>query len=278
MKKMLSLLLVTAVCSVFAALPDSIWMQSGEIKIRLDSRKRWNINRIEWKSALVCLDAPGAHYGMTYRPHGSPHFIGSGHTESGIGEKVVDIHFFVDGKEVTPGKQLLSGKVIAMKKESVVHDLKVKYSFEIKNNIISEVTEVSAEKDVKIRQLYCFMHPWTIRFTDYLAVFENGKKLTAKFISDEKHRNRKFVPCASWYDSKSGIGVSTVIEKPAFSRNLERLVWDRKCYRKDYLFVVKDSTFPGGKTAVYRAKTGFFRQKDPAKWISDAQNSYKKLK
>ena len=278
MKKTTLLLALLMTCSIFAGIPDSIWMKSGNVKIRLDSRKRWNMNRIEWKGSLLCLDAPGAHYGMTYRPHGSPHFIGSGHTESGIGEKVLDIHFFVDGKEVTPGKELLSGKVIGMKKVSQVHDLKVTYSFEIKNDIISEETIVSAEKDVKIRQLYCFMHPWTIRFTDYHAVFANGKKLDAAFISDEGHRNRKFAPEASWYDRKAGIGVSTVIEQPEFSYKLERLVWDRKCYRKDYLYVVKDGTFPGGKTAAYRAKTGFFMQKDPAKWTADADALCKKLK
>ena len=278
MKKILIALFAVFCLTVPAEIPKSIWMTSGNIKVRLDSRKRWNMNRIEWKGMLLCLDAPGAHYGMTYRPHGSKYFVGSGHTESGIGEKVLDIHFFVDGKEVKPGKEVLSGKTVGMKKTSQVLDLKVTYSFEIKDDIISEVTTVSAEKDVKIRQLYCFMHPWTIRFTDYHVVFANGKKLDAKFISDERHRNRKFAPEASWYDRKAGVGVSTVIEKPEFSRNLERLVWDRKCYRKDYLYVIKDSTFPGGKTATYRAKTGFFMQKDPAKWVADAEKLSQKLK
>ena len=278
MKKFLLLFAVLSGIILSAQIPDSIWMKSGNIKVRLDSKKRWNINRIEWKSALLCLDTPAAHYGMTCRPQGSPHFVGSGHTESGIGEEVADIHFFVDGKEVTPGKELLSGKVIGMKKTSKILDFEVVYTFEIKDDIISEVTQITAKKEMKLRQLYCFMHPWTIRFTDYLAVFADGKKLVAKFISDEKHRNRKFAPCASWYDRKSGIGVSTVIEQPEFSRNLERLLWDRKCYRKDYLLVVSNSTFPAGKTATYRAKTGFFRQKDAKLWITDAEKSYQLLK
>ena len=127
MKKTTLLLALLMTSLIFAGIPDSIWMKSGNVKIRLDSRKRWNINRIEWKGSLLCLDAPGAHYGMTYRPHGSPHFIGSGHTESGIGEKVLDIHFFVDGTEVTPGKELLSGKVIGMKKISQVYILVIAY-------------------------------------------------------------------------------------------------------------------------------------------------------
>ena len=277
-RRILTCFLLIFAFAAVAELPQSIMLESGAVRVRLDGRKRWNMNRIEWRGMLLCLDAHGAHYGMTYRPFGSKHFVGSGHTESGIGEKVLDIHFFVDGKEVKPGKEILSGKRVGMKKTSQVLDLKVTYSFEIKDDIISEETIISAEKDVKVHQIYCFMHPWTIRFTDYHAVFADGKKLDAKFISDEKHRNRKFVPAASWYDRKSGAGVSTVIGKPEFSRNLERLVWDRKCYRKDYLLIVRNETFPGGKTASYRAKTGFFMQKDPAKWVTDAEKLCQKLK
>ena len=82
----LFLFLCTAFC--FAEIPQSIMMESGNIRVRLDAKKRWNINRIEYCNELLGKDSPGAHYGMTCRPRHLKYAVGSGHEETGFGEKV----------------------------------------------------------------------------------------------------------------------------------------------------------------------------------------------
>ena len=277
MKKKLFLSLLGLCGALFAELPDSIVMQAQDVKVRLDRRKRWNINRIEWKGRLVCIDTRGAHYGMTCRPKDSPHFIGSGHTESGAGEEVISVKLFADGKEVVPGSEPIAGKSVGMEKVSSVYKFRVKYTFEIRDNVIAERTEISADAEVPLRQLYCSMHPWSTRFTDYHIISADGRKRSGKFVTDGKHRNRAFVPLISWYDGRSGIIVSTAVEKPSWSSNLQRLLWDIRSYRKDYVCLVMNGVFPAKTTAVCRVRTAFARQKDPEKWIADAEALCEKL-
>lgn len=278
MKKLLFTSILALCGTLFAELPDSIVMQAQDIKVRLDSRKRWNINRIEWRGSLVCIDTPGAHYGMTCRPKGSPHFIGSGHTESGAGEEVISVKLFADGKEVVPGSGPVTGRSVGMEKISSIYKFRVRYAFEIEDNVIAERTEVTSPgEDVPLRQLYCAMHPWSTRFTDYHIIAADGKKRSGKFLTDGKHRNRAFVPLISWYDEKSGIIVSTAVEKPSWSSALQRLVWDIRSYRKDYVCLVMNGVFPANTTAVCRVRTAFARQKDPEKWIADAETLCGKL-
>ncbi|MBQ7206600.1 MAG: hypothetical protein IJS01_02260 [Lentisphaeria bacterium] len=273
-----ALLFLTAGLLSAVELPESVAMTCGDIKIRLDARKRWNINRIEWKGQLVCIDTRGAHYGMTCRPAGSPHFIGSGHTESGAGEEVISIKLFADGKEVVPGTEPITGKSVGMEKVSSIYKFKVKYSFTIADNVLAERTEItSPDEAVPLRQLYCFMHPWSTRFTDYHVVSADGKKSGGKFVTDGKHRNRAFAPLICWYDAKSAIIVSTAAEKPSWSSNLQRLLWDIRSYRKDYICLVMNGVFPANTTAVCRARTAFARQKDPGKWVADAEALGEKL-
>ena len=107
MKKTLLLSAAFALLPAFAELPQSITVESGNVRIRLDARKRWNINRIEWKNSLCGVDTPGAHYGAVYRPADSRFPIGTGHDESGVGEKLLSLKIFSDGREITP-----SGKII----------------------------------------------------------------------------------------------------------------------------------------------------------------------
>ena len=271
---LLSLFLLPLMAAEF---PQSVVLESGSIKVRLDAKKMWNINRIEWRGELVCVDTPWAHYGTACRLKGSPHFIGSGHNESGSMEKVDALKLFVDGAEVVPGESALSGKVIRLEKTSSIAVFQVKYAFEIKDDIISEETEVSASEDVQLQQLYCGMHPWAPRFTDYCVIDQRGKKNIGSFRADEDHRNRNFVPYFNWYDRKSGIIVSTVAAPLSFGKNSRRMLWDRKIYKKDYVCLVMNDVFPAGQKAVCRVRTGFSKQEDAQKWVSDAETLCKVL-
>ena len=145
MKKTLFFLLVLAMISGSAEPPQSITLESGNVRIRLDAKKRWNINRIEWKNQLLGIDSPGAHYGIVYKPADGKYPIGTGHTESGIGEEVISLKIFADGKEVTPEeKKTISGKMIRIEKISRIADFSARSSTILENDILRETAEVSA--------------------------------------------------------------------------------------------------------------------------------------
>ena len=123
MKKLLSHLAAFALLPAFAELPQSITIESGNVRIRLDAKKRWNINRIEWKNTLCGVDTPGAHYGAVYRPVDSRFPIGTGHDESGVGEKLLSLKIFSDGREITPSGKIIRGKQIRIERISDIADL-----------------------------------------------------------------------------------------------------------------------------------------------------------
>lgn len=278
MKKNLFLIFAFAMVSVFADIPQSITLESGNVRIRLDGKKRWNVNRIEWKNQLMGVDFSGAHYGVVYRPVTSKHPIGTGHDESGIGEKLISLKIYADHREVIPVEgKIIKGKHIRVERTSQIADLATKTSLIIENDIMRETAEISADKDIKLDHLYIFMHPWSTRFDKFHAIRANGDKIDVSFKSDNSFPNRKFVPSAAWYDTKTGFGAVTFIRNIEGKKSPMRYLWDRRIYRKDYLCDYYHSTFPAGKKVVYEAVTGFFRQQENDKWITDAELLLKKI-
>lgn len=269
----LHLLLFLLPLSIFAAgmegIPKSIFLSSGNIKLRLDAAKRWNINRIERDGELLSVDNPSAHYGMTYNPEGSNFFIGSGHTESGEGEVVESLKIWIDGKETAPAEKM-SGNVIAMEKVSKVRAFTVKYSLRLENNRLYERTEVTAQKDENVKMLYCFMHPWATRFTQCHGMHADGRKVDFQLTSSEKFPSNRFVPAMAFYDEKSGIIAATFLKLESGAANARRLVWDRRVYRKDYLNDYYHKPFPAGHTAIYSAVTGF-SSAPASEWIAESE-------
>lgn len=279
MKKFFIVLSVIALLSVYAGIPQSISIVSGNIRIRLDGRKFWNMNRIEWKNELFGVDEKGAHYGIAYQPQGGRFFIGSGHDESGKTEELVSLEIFADGKKQTATENVvIQGKKIRIDRVSKITGLLVRTQTVIADDIIYERAEISAEKPVKISYLYFFMHPWSTRFDKFHAVRSDGTKLDLTFKSDNKFPNRQFVPAAAWYDTKSGLGVATIIRNVSGKKAPRRFLWDRRNYRKDYLCDYSHATFMPGKVVIYEAKTGFFRTATPENWIRDAEALFANMK
>ena len=243
-----------------AEIPQSVMLESGNIRVRLDGKKRWNINRIEYCNELLGKDSPNAHYGMTCRPHDFKYAVGSGHEESGFGEIVTDLKIYVDGKETVPEKGVvLCGKKLKVEKISEILSLKVKYTIRIENDIITEYIEAVSEKDMKLHHLYFFMHPWEPRFSKVSISHENGLITVKQFKSDHKFVNRKFVGTVSFFDRSSGIGVITEYRNIKGGKNMMRFIWDRPQYRKDYLCDYFKSDLPRGQVISYESKTLFYR-------------------
>ena len=236
-----------------AELPQSIMLESGNIRVRLDGRKRWNMNRIEYKNELICVDNPNAHYGMTCRPIDFKYAVGSGHEETGFGEEVISVRIFADGKEAVPEKNVtIKSRKIQVEKVSKILAIKVKYIITIENDVIKEFIEAAASKDMQLHHLYFFMHPWSPRFT---VLYIQNKQID--FVSNDKFVNRKFVEKVIFYDKNSNIQVATSFRKIKGDKKLQRFIWDRKQYRKDYLCDYFMAVLPANHVISYEAETVF---------------------
>lgn len=270
MKRFFLAALFLALPVLSAKLPDSIELEAGNLLLRLDGRKVWNINSIKWNSRLYGVDGPNAHYGMVYQPQGSKYWIGSGHRESGISEQLASLKITVDGKEVVPvAKQRISGKKIQVDKVSYVTDFVVNYSFTVEKNRLDEKIVIRARKAVKVNFMYCFMHPWDPRFTRFCGINKDGSKKEYTFRSDDKSPMLKMFPVGIWYEPGTGLGCVSVMNLEKGGKNAYREVWDRRMYRKDYFVPFVKSVFTVDNELVCSASTGFFIQKDTSKWIAD---------
>jgi hypothetical protein len=260
MKKGVCLLWLFFALVCAADIPQSVMLEAGNVRVRLDGKKRWNINRIEYQNEQLGTDLPNAHYGMTCRPHDFKYAVGSGHEETGYGEEVVSVKFYADGAEVQPKQGVaVRGKKLQVVKVSNILSLKVKYTIRIENDIIYEHIEAVSDKDMKLHHLYFFMHPWSPRITtlNIHAAKDTIKSLT--FKSDHKFVQRAFVETAAFYDANAGIGAITTYRNVKGGKKMMRIIWDRPQYRKDYLCDYFMSDLPGGHVIAYEAETSFYR-------------------
>lgn len=269
---MFLVMLMAAGIQAAAILPQSVTLESGNLKVRLDSRKFCFMNRIEWNNKIFCVDNSGSHYGTVFNIVGAKGFVGSGHIETGHKEQVESLTIMVDGKPVDYLKaDAFKGEKIQVVKISQMRDFLVKYELTLADNQIAERSEITSNSDVELNKMYHFMHPWSTAFTDLFYRKANGGEETFEFRTDDKFPLREDAPTVAWYNRKTGDGVVTVVFPGEGQKNRIRLVWDTKRYRKDYIVDFRNSTFPKGHKAVYAVKTAFFSQPDAEKWIADAK-------
>jgi hypothetical protein len=275
MKTILAIFTILFSFGCFATIPESITIASGNVKIRLDKAKRYNINRIEYKNQLLGVDYSHAHYGMTCRPKGFKFGVGSGHDESGFTEEFISLKITVDNKVVTPIKNVvMKGKKVVIEKESFILSIFVKYKITIENDILSEYLEAVSSKEMQVQHLYFFMHPWTTEFKKLYISYGNNSSKEVSFKSNNSFCNRKFAPLCAWYSPKLGLGVATKLAALSGHKKLARFIWDRPQYRKDYFCDYFNETLPANKKISYQAKTSFFYTKEANNWINEANKTF----
>ena len=278
MKKwsLLSVLLFAVAVSAAVDLPKSIAIKVGDVDLRLDAAKRWCINSIKVKGNVFGIDNPGSHYGMVYFGQGAKGFIGSGHTETGAGEVVESVTFIIDGKECPPAEKMTAAKEFVMSKVSTIGDLSVTYTFSLKDRTLFERTSITAKKDVPVKVAYCFMHPWSPKFTTFCGLRPSGEMFSLTLVSNEKFPSQGFLPKIAMFNPETGDALATAVTVEYGFDKLSRLMWDRKIYHKDYIVVAGNQVIPAGRKGEISAKTVFFRS-TAEKFTADAEKCFMQL-
>lgn len=264
--------LLTAMVMTAAEFPQSIAIKCGNVDLRLDGAKRWNINSVKINGEVFGIDNPGSHYGMTYMPLNAGGFVGSGHTETGEAEIVKSMTFTVDGKIVPVTNKIAAKKSFHMEKISIIKDFDVIYSFSLENNILFERIRITAKNDIKTQVVYCFMHPWSPKFTEFYVLMPNGSTRTATLVSNEKFPISQFHPKMALFNPSTGSAIATTITRERGTSG-SRLMWDRKIYHKDYMVLAGRSTIAAGHVMELSAKTVFFKT-TADKFTADADKNF----
>ncbi len=260
---------------------NAIYLKSGDLAIRLDGRKFDNMNSIKWKGHDLCVDNVGSHYGtvVMFQDTEKQGFIGSGHKETGIAEKLTQLSAQCDGKPVTLTEgATINGAAITFNKKSLLRTMKLDYTLKLQDNIIFERSTISADTDQKIHIMYHFMHPWSPAFTNGYGKGLNGKEHKYDFSSSGKFFLQTNAPVAIWHNAQNNVNIVTVITPIAGTKSVYRMVWDRTVYRKDYIVDYSKSIFPANNSATYEARTAFFTTQPGEDWIAAGTKLAEKLR
>lgn len=251
----------------------SFYAECGNIKVRYDIKKAWNLNLIEYKGEMICIDKPGAHYGTVFNFSGVG-FIGSGHVENET-EEVQKLEIWIDGTE-KPFKSLTNDELLKAKKEfktrrvSKVRDFIITDQVVIKDDLIIETVTIVNEKATQLSFVYNFMSPWDPQMTDYYGVGIDDKVYSGEFTTDGKFKIQKDIKWAAVYnrnDKRGAIEVITEAEQKVGRKWF--FFWDKGVYKKGYFRCMSRAKIPEGHKAQYTLIRGFF-EASPEQWQSVA--------
>jgi hypothetical protein len=248
--------------------PKSVLIECGDLRVRFDSLKAWNMNRVEFKGTRLGVDNSGSHYGTVFSIPGLG-FIGTGHREHET-EAVERLAFYLDDRPVAGGwEATLRGGRFRVARESRIRDVRLATTIEVRDNRIHEAVTLTVDEEFRIALVYHFMHPWTPTATHYMAGGADQPEMAGEFTGDGKFCVEKEMEWVAVYDGPSGKGiVSRLIEKDAAGGGT-MMIWDKPpVYRKFYLRCFRGGVLPAGIASTYRMTTGFFEA--PAAGWQDA--------
>ena len=241
-------------------------VQCGDIRIELEPRYYWNINGI-WYRNICAGQKEQGFYGTVIR-YADKGWVGTGHMENGIGEKITSLNFFRDGIPFCPDGKTVLCRRFKMTKRAVLHLAELEYELEVEDGIIRETAGIRMLKQSGVKLLYHFMHNWDNTFTSYRTLSREGKSALGIMPMAKKGELLHFPhpAAAAFYAPSLGIGVLSQVQSCS-SLPDEWRFWNRgRQDRKMYYTALKDEqTVPEGFTGTWRMTTVFFRA-DEAAW------------
>lgn len=271
MKKVFLIMVTILAVNAKAAenMPDIIQINSGELKIELAKRVFWNLNGVWLNGRMVCQKNQG--FCGTVISFKGLGWVGTGHLENKIGETELKFEFEVDGKPCRP-KTVINCHSFKMKKSALLHQIRLVYVLQVKNNRIYESAVLKVEKDSEVGTIYHFMHPWEPIFAEYLLRDIENKDNHGVF--SEKNL-RKFVdgfkPCwASFYSQENKLGFVSLVKDTSKVPNTDKwLIWNRGRDRKLYYVAMQNASLKAGQEFSAEMTTAFYTA-SPEQWKNTA--------
>ena len=258
-----------------APYPDSVEVRCGKLDVRLGASTFWNMNRVIYDELPVSVDLKGAYWGTVFE-FPEIGFIGSGHKDKGLSEKVIEIKMFSDGKYIYPEDVAKSEKIqcaeFKMEKQAQIKDIVFNYSLIIKDDRITEICTLKALKASPLKLMYNFMHPWSEEMTDYYIQVRDGESKQGVFKTDNKFPHEGKFIWVALYNASNNAGV---VSKCTGDEAL-LFLWDRKQYKKTYMCSFLRKTMNDGQETYYKMITDFFKSPS-SDWIKTAKDTVNKI-
>ncbi len=249
--------------------PRETTARVGDVEVRFESRSFWTLYRIDYRGTRLCLDRWGSHYGSVASFPGTG-FIGSGHTENGETEEIVDVKLFVDGKPVEKPESTQHCREIRLEKRSRIRGLVLKTAIDVEGGRIVEDVRLRADKPTPVNLIYHFMHPWTHTATAYCAALLDSTRVEGVFDGDRSQKVDRATRWSAVYDGPSGKGAVTCVLAAPADDDWRTRYWDvPNVYRKHYLATFLSRTVPADREFHYRVVTVPFEASEE-RWKEEA--------
>ena len=225
-----------------------------------------------------CAATPTGWYG-TVLGYNKTGWVGSGHMENKIGEKIEALKFYVNGKtilfEELKKQPDIQCESFELNKTSILLDVKLNYKMKLTDNILAEESRLAIIRKCNIGVVYNFMHCWNNDFTDYLLA--GAEIQTSSFTGDDG--DKSFIMEKPRYgilfNRNAKYGIVSVVDKTFSEKTFFRL-WSRvPAYRKLYLGMHGRNFEMSGEES-FAMKTSFFQALSD-NWRKEAETLAEKL-
>lgn len=259
--------------------PNSIIVNCGKIRIQLNVRSYWNINKLWYEEEY--LGESISWWGTVFAIPNEG-FIGSGHKSTqgankGEGEELKILKLFADGNYLSPEQvaesPFLTCQEFRLTRSAQVKSITYDYTLIIKQDKLYESSKVQASKAQRLELMYNFMHPWSRQLTDYYVQVTDDKSESGTFKADGSFPFRGPAQWITLYDNARNIGIISKASGDAGSI----LLWDRGSNKKTYLRSLERQSIKAGEVYSYKMVTDFYRAAS-ADWQEKAKSLANKIK
>ena len=237
----------TPVANAELPAPARFPITCGDLSFVFDKAKFYYANRVDYKGKNISIDSRGVHYGAVIKYKDGKGFIGSGHKETGVAERVLEYAVSVDSNDVPASTIGASGlkaeKEFSIRKKSLLNNVEVEYIMQVTGNVMKESYLLKTPVDSAFNMVYLFMHPWTATFETFTV--DGGAPYTTKH--DGKFPFGGAAKTITFLSNQANVAVTSTILEADPAIPIHHLIWDRQGDTKHYLRVWHNKIMDPGK-------------------------------
>lgn len=254
-----------------AGWPAEIEATVGNLVVTFAASKTWTIHSLTYAGKALGLHGDLTYYGSVFSVPGVG-FVGSGHSENGDAEQVIDLSLTVDGAAVSSPAAALSAASLVLVKKSRIREVMLLTTTTIDATGIAQDVVAWVARGNTQTLVYHFMLPFSPTSGEYLAKALAGTEVEGTLTGGGADAVSQTTQWTSVWSESLGVGgVVKNVTQPAGVTWKSKL-WDVANYRKYYFQTLDSVAMTAGTSYIYRFKFAPFAATQ-ATWKDTARST-----